>query len=165
MRGELVATASRRQLHAVTAVVRRQSWRREAVWRRSPRPTAAPNASEPRASKRLWKRYGRVRNSLFTFLEHPEAPSDNTGSERELRPTATYRKVAGGFRSKLRSRSFRCRSIGRWHIASTRTRRVSGGSRCPAGGIHGSAAAKIPSSGCSMGARIQTRNDSQAINL
>ncbi len=47
LRGELVATASWRQLHAVTAVVRRQSWRREAVWRRSPRRTAAPNASEP----------------------------------------------------------------------------------------------------------------------
>jgi hypothetical protein len=47
LRGELVATASWRQLHAVTAVVRRQSWRREAVWRRSPRRIAAPNASEP----------------------------------------------------------------------------------------------------------------------
>jgi hypothetical protein len=47
LRGELVATASRRQLHAVTAVVRRQSWRREAVWGRSPRRTAAPNVSEP----------------------------------------------------------------------------------------------------------------------
>jgi len=45
-RGELVATASRRQLHAESAVVRRQSWRREAVWGRSPRRTAAPNASE-----------------------------------------------------------------------------------------------------------------------
>src|SRR5271155_6120134 len=49
--------------------------------------------------KRLRKRYGKVRNSLFTFLEHPEAPPDNNGSERELRPTATYRKVTGGFRS------------------------------------------------------------------
>ena len=29
------------------AVVRRQPWRREAVWGRSPRRTAAPNASEP----------------------------------------------------------------------------------------------------------------------
>src|SRR5208283_2329917 len=47
LRGELVATASWRQLHAVTAVVRRQAWRREAVWRRSPRRTAAPNESEP----------------------------------------------------------------------------------------------------------------------
>ena len=45
-RGELVATASRRQLHAVVAVVRRRPWRREAVWGRSPRRTAAPNESE-----------------------------------------------------------------------------------------------------------------------
>ena len=26
-------------------------------------------------------------------------PADNNGSERELRPTATYRKVTGGFQS------------------------------------------------------------------
>jgi hypothetical protein len=45
-RGALVATASRRQLHAERAVVRRHSWRREAVWGRSPRRTAAPNDSE-----------------------------------------------------------------------------------------------------------------------
>jgi transposase len=49
--------------------------------------------------RRLRKRYGKVRNHLFTFLEHPEVPPDNNGSERELRPTATYRKVTGGFRS------------------------------------------------------------------
>jgi transposase len=49
--------------------------------------------------QRLRQRYGKVRNSLFTFLEHPDAPPDNNGSERELRPTATYRKVTGGFRS------------------------------------------------------------------
>jgi transposase len=36
---------------------------------------------------------------LFTFLDHPDTPPDNNGSERELRPTATYRKVTGGFRS------------------------------------------------------------------
>ena len=46
-RGEVVATASWRQLHAVPAVVRRQRWRREAVRGRSPRRTAAPNVSEP----------------------------------------------------------------------------------------------------------------------
>jgi transposase len=49
--------------------------------------------------KRLRKRYGKVRNHLFTFLEHPEISADNNGSERELRPIATYRKVTGGFRS------------------------------------------------------------------
>ena len=50
--------------------------------------------------RRLRKRYGKVRSHLFTFLEHPDAPPDNNGSERELRPTATYRKVTGGFRSE-----------------------------------------------------------------
>jgi transposase len=53
-----------------------------------------------RDGRRLRKRYGAVRSSLFTFLEHPDAPPDNNGSERELRPTATYRKVTGGFRSQ-----------------------------------------------------------------
>ncbi len=48
---------------------------------------------------RLRKRYGKLRSHLFTFLDHPELPADNNGSERELRPTATYRKVTGGFRS------------------------------------------------------------------
>jgi transposase len=50
--------------------------------------------------RRLRKRYGKLRGHLFTFLEHPEVPPDNNGSERELRPTATYRKVTGGFRSQ-----------------------------------------------------------------
>jgi len=49
--------------------------------------------------KRLRKRYGKHRSHLFTFLDHPEVAADNNSSERELRPTATYRKVAGGFRS------------------------------------------------------------------
>ena len=52
-----------------------------------------------RHGQRLRKRYLAVRDGLFTFLEHPEAPPDNNGSERELRPMATYRKVTGGFRS------------------------------------------------------------------
>jgi len=52
-----------------------------------------------RAGLRLRRRYGKLRSHLFTFLDHPELPADNNGSERELRPTATYRKVTGGFRS------------------------------------------------------------------
>ena len=52
-----------------------------------------------RYSNRPRKRYGRNRSHLFTFLDHPDTPPDNNGSERELRPTATYRKVTGGFRS------------------------------------------------------------------
>jgi transposase len=50
-------------------------------------------------ARRLRKRYGKHRGSLFTFLEHPEIAPDNNGTERILRPTATYRKVTGGFRS------------------------------------------------------------------
>jgi transposase len=56
-------------------------------------------APTDRHGRRLRRRYGKVRSHLFTFLEHPDAPPDNNGSERELRPTATYRKVTGGFRS------------------------------------------------------------------
>jgi transposase len=52
-----------------------------------------------RRGLRLRQRYLAVRDSLFTFLEHPEAPPDNNGSERELRPMVVYRKVTGGFRS------------------------------------------------------------------
>src|SRR3712207_9086768 len=52
-----------------------------------------------RHGQRLRKRYGKLREHLFTFLDHPEVTADNNGSERELRPTATYRKVTGGFRS------------------------------------------------------------------
>jgi transposase len=56
--------------------------------------------------RRLRKRYGKVRAHLFTFLDHPEVDPDNNSSERELRPTATYRKVTGGFRSKWGSDLF-----------------------------------------------------------
>jgi transposase len=56
-------------------------------------------APENRHGKRLRKRYAKIRGHLFTFLDHPEVAADNNGSERELRPTATYRKVTGGFRS------------------------------------------------------------------
>jgi transposase len=48
---------------------------------------------------RLRRRYGKLRSHLFTFLDHPEVGADNNGSERELCPTATYRKLTGGFRS------------------------------------------------------------------
>ena len=52
-----------------------------------------------RHGQRLRRRYLAVRDSLFTFLERPEAPPDNNGSERDLRPMVVYRKVTGGFRS------------------------------------------------------------------
>jgi transposase len=52
-----------------------------------------------RHGRRLRRRYSKVRDHLFIFLDHPEVAADNNGSERELQPTATYRKVTGGFRS------------------------------------------------------------------
>jgi hypothetical protein len=45
-----------------------------------------------RNGSRLRKRYGKIRNSLFTFLEHPDVPPDNNGSERELPSTAKSRR-------------------------------------------------------------------------
>src|SRR3954453_4347096 len=48
---------------------------------------------------RLRKRYGLLREHLFTFLDQPEVTADNNTSERDLRHTATYSKVTGGFRS------------------------------------------------------------------
>jgi transposase len=56
-------------------------------------------APTQRDGRRLRKRYAKVREHLFTFLTHPEVTADNNASERDLRPTATYRKVTGGFRS------------------------------------------------------------------
>jgi len=54
-----------------------------------------------RDGRRLRRRYGKHRSHLFTFLDHPEVPADNNGSERELPllSAGTYRKVTGGFRS------------------------------------------------------------------
>lgn len=56
-------------------------------------------AATHKDARRLRKRYGKHRGSLFTFLDYPEIVPDNNSSERALRPTATYRKVTGGFRS------------------------------------------------------------------
>jgi transposase len=60
-------------------------------------------APTQRDGRRLRKRYAKLREYLFTFLSHPEVTADNNGSERELRPTATYRKVTGGFHSNWRA--------------------------------------------------------------
>ena len=56
-----------------------------------------------RDGRRLRKRYGAVRGSLFTFLEQPNVPPDNNGSEQELRPTG--RSPAASDRSGVPSYS------------------------------------------------------------
>jgi len=91
-------------LRAVVIARRRhdlaESTRRE-YRRRLDRALDAVMALAPvnREGQRLRRRYGKVHAHLFTFLDYPEVAADNNGSERELRPTATYRKVTGGFRS------------------------------------------------------------------
>jgi transposase len=48
---------------------------------------------------RLRKRYGALREHLFTFVTDPLVPYTNNGSERDLRPSVIFRKVTNGFRS------------------------------------------------------------------
>jgi transposase len=47
---------------------------------------------EERHARRLVKRLRRHEAELFTFLDHPEVPSDNNHSERQLRPAVMVRK-------------------------------------------------------------------------
>lgn len=91
----LRAFALARRRHQLAASTRRQY--RQRLERDLDRVMAL--APTQRDGRRLRKRYGKVRAHLFTFLDHPEVSADNNGSERELRPTAIYRKVTGGFRS------------------------------------------------------------------
>src|SRR5512147_3191491 len=47
---------------------------------------------EQRHARRLVKRLRRHEAELFTFLDHPEVPSDNNHAERQIRPAVIVRK-------------------------------------------------------------------------
>ncbi|HMB03728.1 MAG TPA: IS66 family transposase [Isosphaeraceae bacterium] len=47
---------------------------------------------EDRHARRLVKRLRRHASELFTFLDHPEVPSDNNHGERQIRPAVIARK-------------------------------------------------------------------------
>jgi transposase len=47
---------------------------------------------ENRHARRLVKRLRRHESELFTFLDHPEVPSDNNHAERQIRPAVMVRK-------------------------------------------------------------------------
>jgi transposase len=47
---------------------------------------------EQRHARRLVKRLRRHEAELFTFLDHPEVPSDNNYAERQIRPAVMVRK-------------------------------------------------------------------------
>jgi transposase len=58
----------------------------------------AEDVLNPKGQK-LQQRYRKHRDKLFVFLERPDVPPDNNGSERDLRNSVVHRKVTGGFRS------------------------------------------------------------------
>ena len=45
------------------------------------------------------KRLRKYRNSVFTFLQYPDVPPDNNGSERAIRNAKVKMKVSGQFKS------------------------------------------------------------------
>lgn len=47
---------------------------------------------EQKHARRLVKRLRRHEAEMFTFLEHPEVPSDNNHAERMMRPAVIVRK-------------------------------------------------------------------------
>jgi transposase len=53
----------------------------------------------------LAERIERFLPELFTFVEHPEVPSDNNAAQRSLRPSVVARKIRGGTRSERGSRT------------------------------------------------------------
>lgn len=54
----------------------------------------------------LAQRIERFAQEMFTFVEHPDVPSDNNPAERAIRPSVIYRKMAGGTRSPQGSTTF-----------------------------------------------------------
>jgi transposase len=54
---------------------------------------------DAREARRLQRRYRDHRASLFVFLDRPDVPPTNNGSEQDLRPSVIHRKVNGGYRS------------------------------------------------------------------
>jgi transposase len=55
-------------------------------------PEVLTQAWENRHARRLVKRLRRHASELFTFLDHPEVPSDNNHGERQIRPAVIARK-------------------------------------------------------------------------
>jgi len=66
----------------------------------------------------LAQRCVRYANELFTFVEHPQVPSENNAAERAIRPLVTARKVSGGTRSAKGSdtKMVLASIYGTWHI-------------------------------------------------
>jgi hypothetical protein len=61
--------------------------------------------TENKNVRRLQKRLRRYQDALFTFLDHPEVPSDNNHAEREIRPAVIMRKNSLANRNDLGART------------------------------------------------------------
>ena len=61
-------------------------------------PKTSGNSSLPPSQGR--KRYGKDRDSLFTFMTERGVPPTNNGSARDHRPSTIFRKVTNGFRTE-----------------------------------------------------------------
>lgn len=55
--------------------------------------------TDHKVARRLQKRFRKHFESMWRFLDDPNASFDNNASERALRPAVIHRKVIGGFRS------------------------------------------------------------------
>ncbi len=53
----------------------------------------------------LCKRLVQFEAELFTFVEHPQVPSENNAAERSVRPRVIARKISGGTRSSAGSKT------------------------------------------------------------
>lgn len=60
-------------------------------------PYADANSDAPQ--RVLAKRIVNFANELFTFVDHPNVPSENNPAERSIRPAVIGRKISGGTRS------------------------------------------------------------------
>lgn len=57
---------------------------------------APPNQEE---GMKLYKRVLKHRDSILTFMDHPDVPADNNGAERAIRNAKIRQKVSGCFRN------------------------------------------------------------------
>jgi transposase len=77
------------------------------------RPYAQTQAKQSTLAERIM----RYAQELFTFVEHPQVPSENNAAERAIRPAVIDRKVTGGTRSPKGSRTKEVLMtlFGTWH--------------------------------------------------
>lgn len=62
-----------------------------------------PKANLPQSV--LCKRLLQFEGEMFTFVEHPQVPSENNFAERTIRPRVIARKISGGTRSEAGSQT------------------------------------------------------------